>query len=331
MRRRDFITLLGGAALAPSLLGPFAGRAQQPERVRRIGILFGGFGDGDPEPTARVEAFRRHLQELGWTDGRNIKIDLRIGAGDAARVRAYAAELVGSKPDVLAANGGPALVALVRETRTIPIVFANVFDPVAGGFVAGLARPGGNVTGFAEFEPAMAGKWLELLKELAPTVTRVSVIFDRGRARGFRRAIDDLAPSLRLLPVFAGVANAADIEHAIEATARDAGGSLIVMGSIAAAHREAIVRLAAQHRVPAAYPFGYFARLGGLVSYGADGVDLWRRAAPYVDRILRGAKPADLPVQTPTKFELVINLNAAKALGLTVPATLLATADEVIE
>jgi putative ABC transport system substrate-binding protein len=304
MQRRDFVILVGGAAA-----WPFSARAQRPERVRRIGILFGGFSDDDPEPPTRVEAFRRHLQHLGWTEGRNLQIDLRIGAGDRERLREYAAELIGLMPDVLSANGGAALTALVRQTRTIPIVFANVFDPVEGG----------------------AGKWLELLKEIAPAVNRVAIMFDRGTYTRFRRAVEDLAPSFHLQCVPAPVTNAADIEHAIELIGREPGGSLIVMGTVAAAHREAIVRLAEEHRVPAAYPFGYYVRLGGLVSYGVDGVDPWRRAAPYVDRILRGAKPADLPVQAPTKFELVINLKAAKALGLTVPATLLATADELIE
>jgi putative ABC transport system substrate-binding protein len=326
MQRRDFVILVGGAAA-----WPFSARAQRPERVRRIGILFGGFSDDDPEPPTRVEAFRRHLQQLGWTEGRNLQIDLRIGAGDRERLREYAAELIGLMPDVLSANGGAALTALVRQTRTIPIVFANVFDPVEGGAVESLARPGGNVTGFSNFEPPMTGKWLELLKEIAPAVNRVAIMFDRGTYTRFRRAVEDLAPSFHLQCVPAPVTNAADIEHAIELIGREPGGSLIVMGTVAAAHREAIVRLAEEHRVPAAYPFGYYVRLGGLVSYGVDGVDPWRRAAPYVDRILRGAKPADLPVQAPTKFELVINLKAAKALGLTVPATLLATADELIE
>ncbi|HSR76374.1 MAG TPA: ABC transporter substrate-binding protein [Xanthobacteraceae bacterium] len=329
MKRREFITLLGGSAAA----WPLAARAQQPERMRRIGVLFSGFSDTDPEPQARVEAFRRQLQDVGWIEGRNVHIDLRIGAGNAERVRAYAQELVGMRPDVLAANAPPALRALAQETQTIPIVFASVPDPVANGFVDSLARPGGNITGFASLEPAIVGKWLELLKEIAPNVTQVSVIFDHGSPSSgdYERAIADLAPSFHLEYANAAVSDAAAIEQAIVSRARESGGGLVVMGTVAAAHREAIVRLAAKYRVPAVYSFSYFARLGGLVSYGVDGVDLWRRAAPYVDRILRGAKPADLPVQRPTKFELVVNLKTAKALGIDVPPTLLARADEVIE
>jgi putative tryptophan/tyrosine transport system substrate-binding protein len=328
--RREFITLLGGAAVA----WPLAARAQQAERRRRIGILFGGFSDTDPEPRARVKAFRRHLEDLGWAEGHNVKIELRIGAGDADRVRTYAEELTAMMPDVLAANSGPAAAALARQTKTIPIVFASLLDPVGSGLVASLARPGGNITGFSNFEPAMAGKWLELLKEIAPDVTRVLVVFDRANRSSaeFYRMIEGLAPPLHLQHHSAAVANAGDIEHAIDSFAHDpAGGLIVVGGTVAAANREAIVGLAGRHRLPAIYSFGYYARIGGLISYGVDGVDLWRRAATYVDRILRGATPADLPVQAPTKFELVINLKTAKALGLTVPPTLLATADEVIE
>jgi putative ABC transport system substrate-binding protein len=322
------MTLLGGVAA-----WPLSARAQQAERMRRIGVLFSGFSDTDPEPQARVEAFRRQLQDVGWIEGRNVHIDLRIGAGNAEHVRAYAQELVGMRPDVLAANASPALRALAQETQTIPIVFASVPDPVANGFVDSLARPGGNITGFASLEPAIVGKWLELLKEIAPNVTQVSVIFDHGSPSSgdYERAVADLAPSFHLEYANAAVSDAAEIERAIVSRARESGGGLVVMGTVAATHREAIVRLAAKYRVPAVYSFSYFARLGGLVSYGVDGVDLWRRAAPYVDRILRGAKPADLPVQRPTKFELVVNLKTAKALGLEVPPTLLARADEVIE
>jgi putative ABC transport system substrate-binding protein len=330
MRRREFITLFGGVAAA----WPLAARAQQREQVRRIGILFGGFSDTDPEPQARVAAFTRSLQELGWTGGRNIQIELRIGAANVDRVRAYAEELIGSTPDVLAANSGPAVAALARQTKTIPIVFASVLDPVGSGFVASLAQPGGNITGFSTFEPAMTGKFLQLLKEMAPEVTRVLVVFDRANPSyaEFDRAIEGQAPSLHLRHHSAAVTNAADIEQAIDSFAHDAGGGLIVVGgTVAAAHREAIIGLAGRYRLPAIYSFGYYARIGGLMSYGVDPVDLWRHAATYVDRILRGAKPADLPVQRPTKFELLINLKTAKPLGLEVPPNLLALADEVIE
>ena len=330
VRRREFITLLGGASAA----WPLTARAQPSEHVKRIGILFGGFSDTDPEPPARVAAFTRNLQELGWTDGRNVQIELRIGAGNAERVKAYAEELIGRMPDVLAANSGPAVAALARQTQTIPIVFASVLDPVGAGFVASLAKPGGNITGFSAVEPAITGKWLELLKEIAPEVSRVLVVFDRANPSNaeFDRLIEGLAASLNLQHGSAAVADAAEIEHAIDSFAHDRGGGLVVVGgTIAAAHRERIVGLARHHRLPAIYAFAYYPRIGGLLSYGVDGVDLWRRAATYVDRILRGTKPADLPVQTPTKFELVINLKTARELGLQVPPTLLAIADEVIE
>jgi len=329
VNRRELITLLGGAAG-----WPLAARAQQPGRIRRIGILFGGFSDTDPEPRARVGAFTHHLEELGWIDGRNVQIDLRIGAGDADRVQAYAEELIGMMPDVLAANSGPAVAALARQTKTIPVVFASVLDPVGGGLVASLARPGGNITGFSNFEPAITGKWLELLREIAPSLTRVTAIFDRANPSWaeFARAIENAAPSFYLQYTPAPVANGADVQQAIDAMARESNSGLVVVGgTVASAHHRTIVELAARYRLPAVYPFGYYARAGGLISYGVDNVDLWRRAATYVDRILRGATPADLPVQLPTKFELVINLKTAKALGLDVPATLTARADEVIE
>jgi ABC-type uncharacterized transport system substrate-binding protein len=303
--------------------------------MRRIGILFGGFSDSDPEPRARVEAFRRHLQELGWTDGRNIQIDLRIGAGDANRVRANATGLMDLMPDVLAANSTPALVALKKETSAIPIVFVNVVEPVAAGFVASLAHPGGNITGFTNFEDSMGGKWLELLKEIAPGTTRIALILDPAQpatASGFRRAIESAAPSfgVQLTSTFAG--DAVEIERFItEFDGRTGGGLVVPGGTSASANRELLIELTARYRLPAIYAFGYFPRMGGLISYGVDGIDLWRRAATYVDRILRGAQPRDLPIQQPTKFELVINLKTAKALGLEIPPTLLARADEVIE
>jgi putative ABC transport system substrate-binding protein len=335
MKRREFITLLGCAATT----WPVAARAQQIaiERVRRIGILFGGFSETDPEPLTRIEAFRRQLQQLGWVDGHNIKQDVRFGRGDEVRLRANAQELLGLMPDVIVANSAPAVMALARETKTTPIVFANFFNPVGSGLIASLARPGGNITGFSNYEPAMAGKWLELLNETAPGVTRVVAMFDRTNALNaeyaeFAQTAERLAPSFHLQYTAAPVSNAADVQEAIDAIAREPHSGLIVMGgTVTSANRETIVRLAAQHRLPAVYAFRYYVTSGGLLSYGVDGADLFRRTATYVDLILKGAKPADLPVQTPTKFELAINLKVAKALNLTMPPKLLATADEVIE
>jgi putative ABC transport system substrate-binding protein len=334
VKRRDFITLVGGAAA-----WPVAARAQQIaiERVRRIGILFGGFSETDPEPLTRIEAFGRQLQQLGWVDGHNIKHDVRFGGGDENRLRVNAQELLGLMPDVIVANSAPAVMALARETKTTPIVFANFFNPVGSGLIASLARPGGNITGFSNYEPAMAGKWLELLNETAPGVTRVVAMFDRTNALNaeyaeFAQTAERLAPSFHLQYTAAPVSNAADVQEAIDAIAREPHSGLIVMGgTVTSANRETIVRLAAQHRLPAVYAFRYYVTSGGLLSYGVDGADLFRRTATYVDLILRGAKPADLPVQTPTKFELAINLKVAKALNLTMPPKLLATADEVIE
>jgi ABC-type uncharacterized transport system substrate-binding protein len=334
MRRREFITLLGGA-----VAWPFAARAQQIaiERVRRIGILFGGFSETDPEPLTRIEAFRRQLQQLGWVDGHNIKHDVRFGGGDENRQRVNAQELLGLMSDVIVANSAPAVMALARETKTTPIVFANFFNPVGSGLIASLARPGGNITGFSNYEPAMAGKWLELLNETAPGVTRVVAMFDRTNALNaeyaeFAQTAERLAPSFHLQYTAAPVSNAADVQEAIDAIAREPHSGLIVMGgTVTSANRDTIVRLAAQHRLPAVYAFRYYVTSGGLLSYGVDGADLFRRTATYVDLILRGAKPADLPVQTPTKFELVVNVKTAKVLGLEVPPTLIARADEVIE
>jgi putative ABC transport system substrate-binding protein len=335
IERRKFLATLGGAAAA----WPLAARGQRMEieRVRRIGILFGGFSETDAEPRARIEAFRLQLQQLGWVDGRNIRIDLRFGGGDENRLQANAQELIGLSPDVTVANSAPAVMALARQTKTTPIVFANFFNPVGSGLIASLARPGGNVTGFSNFEPAMAGKWLELLREIAPDVTRVAAMFDRTNVLNaeyveFARTAEKLAPSFRLQYIAAPVSNEADVQEAIRSSAREPNSGLIVMGgTVTSANRETIVRLAAQHRLPVVYAFRYYVSIGGLLSYGADGLDLFRRTAIYVDQVLKGVKPAELPVQTPTKFELVINLKAAKALGLTVPPTLLARADEVIE
>jgi putative ABC transport system substrate-binding protein len=276
-------------------------------------------------------------QQLGWVERHNIKIDVRFGGGDENRLRVSAQELLDLMPDVVVANSAPAVMALARETKITPIVFANFFNPVGSGLVASLARPGGNITGFSNFEPAMAGKWLELLNETAPGVTRAVAMFDRTNALNteyaeFAETTERLAPSFHLQYAAAPVSNAEDVQEAIEAIAREPHSGLIVMGgTVMSANRETIVRLAAQHGLPAVYAFRYYVTSGGLLSYGVDAGDLFRRTATYVDLILRGAKPADLPVQTPTKFELAINLKVAKALGLTIPPKLLAIADEVIE
>jgi ABC-type uncharacterized transport system substrate-binding protein len=309
IRRRDFITLLGGAAA-----WPLAARAQQPGGMRRIGVLMNLAVD-DPESQARIIAFVQGLQQLGWAEGRNLRIDIRWGADDPDRSRRYAAELVALAPDV-------------------PIVFTTVGDPVGGGFVESLARPGGNATGFMLFEYSISVKWLELLKEIAPYVRRTAVLRDPATASGAGQlgAVQSVAPSfgVELSPV--GVRDAGEIERAIAAFAREPNGGLIVTGSaLATVHRELIITLAARHKLPAVYYERAFAKSGGLISYGPDRVDPYRCAAGYVDRIVKGEKPADLPVQAPTKYELVINLETAKALGLEIPATLLARVDEVIE
>ena len=329
MRRREFITLLGGAAAA----WPLAARAQPRERMRRIGVLMNTAAD-DPEGRARLAAFLQELQQLGWTDGRNVRIDTRWGAGDAERFRRYAAELVALAPDVILAAGSPVMGALQQATRTVPIVFALVADPVGSGYVASLARPGSNATGFASTEFGISGKWLELLKEITPGVTRVAVLRDPTNALGIGQfaAIQSVAPSfgVELSPI--DVRDAGEIERDITAFARSSNGGLIVpAGPLAALHRELIITLAARHRLLTVYPTRFFAAGGGLISYGPNTIDPFRGAAGYVDRILKGEKPADLPVQAPTKIELVINLRTAKALGLVMPPTLLARADEVIE
>jgi putative tryptophan/tyrosine transport system substrate-binding protein len=330
MKRRQFITLLGGAAVA----WPLTARAQQPERMRRIGVLMGQAAD-DPEAKARVAAFLQGLQQLGWADGRNVRIDTRWATTNPDDIRRHAAELVALAPDVILAATGTATVApLLQATRTVPIVFTVVIDPVGAGFVTSLARPGGNATGFTIFEYGMSGKWLELLKAIAPGVTRAAVLRDQAIASGIGQfaAVQAVAPSLgvELSPV--DVRDAGEIERAVTAFARSSNGGLIVTASgLASRHRDLIIALAARHRLPAVYPWRYFVTGGGLISYGADLADQYQRAAGYVDRILKGEKPADLPVQAPTKYELVINLKTAKALGITVPQTLLARADAVIE
>ena len=331
--RREFITLLGGTAAAPVMLWPLAARAQQAERMRRIGMLV-NLAENDPEAQVRIAAFIQGLQHLGWTDGRNVRIDYRWGAGDADRIRRYAAELVAFGPDVILASTSVSVGALQRETRTVPIVFVQGIDPVSGGFVASLARPGGNITGFTVFEYGISAKWLELLKEIAPRVAQAAVVRDPAVAAqiGLLGGILSVAPSfgVELRPV--DVRDGGEIERAITAFAQAQNGGLIVLaGSLSLLHRDLIIGLAARHRLPAVYSDRVFVVAGGLISYGPDRVDQYRRAAGYIDRILKGEKPADLPVQAPVKYELVINLKTAKALGLDVPATVLARADEVIE
>jgi putative ABC transport system substrate-binding protein len=329
MKRREFITLVGGAAAA----WPLAARAQQPERMRRIGVLMNLAAD-DALGQARQTAFVRALEELGWADGRNVRIDIRWGAGDADRYRKYAAELVAFAPDVILATSGATMPALVQATRTVPIVFVQVPDPVGSGFVASLARPGGNATGFTQFEFGLSGKWLEALKAIAPRVTRAAILRDPADPAGIGQfgAIQMAAPSFGVEARPIDVRDPREIDRGITTFATVANGGLIVTGSSpAAVHRDLIITLAARHLLPAVYPFRYFTTSGGLISYGPDSIDQFRRAAGYVDRILKGEKPADLPVQAPTKYELVINLKTAKAMGITVPETLLARADEVIE
>jgi ABC-type uncharacterized transport system substrate-binding protein len=329
VKRREFITLLGGAVAA----WPVAARAQQAA-MRRIGVLLSTV-ESDPRGLEYITAFAQGLAELGWTVGRNVRIEYRWGAGDPNRFRRYAAELVALSPDVVLASGGTIVEAFQQASHTIPIVFVNTIDPVGGGYVESLARPGTNATGFASFEFSMSGKWLELLKEIAPGVKRVAVIRDASvpAGSGGFAAIQTVAPSLgvELTPV--GVRDSDEIERAITTFARASNGALIVVGPVSSVrpHYDLIIAVAARHRLPAVYPNRPFVISGGLMSYGNDPVDPYRRAAGYVDRILKGEKPADLPVQAPTKYELVINLKTAKALGLEVPPTLLARADEVIE
>jgi putative tryptophan/tyrosine transport system substrate-binding protein len=327
--RREFLAALGGAAAA----WPLAARAQQTERMRRIGVLMAGAA-GDPEGQARLVAFVQGLQEQGWTVGRNVQLDVRWTAGEPNLTRRYAAELVALAPDVILGAVTTSVQALLEVTRSIPIVFAAATDPVGGGLVASLARPGGNVTGFSVQEFGLRAKSLELLKELAPRIARVAVLRDSTTTGGIAQfaAVQTAAPALgvELTPI--DVRDAGEIDRTLAAFVREPNGGLIVTtGARGYAHRELIVKLAAQHRLPAVYPFRYWVNDGGLISYGSDQIDPYRRSAAYVDRILKGEKPADLPVQAPTKYELVINLKTAKALGLEVPPMLLARADEVIE
>jgi putative ABC transport system substrate-binding protein len=329
MKRRDFIALLGGAAAA----WPLAARAQQGDRVRRIGVLMEG-DENDPVVKTEFSAFTQALADLGWTDGRNVRMDLRGGGGDANRIRALAQELVGLQPDIILTATTPATVAVQREARTIPIVMAGVGDPVASGFVARLDRPGGNITGFSNYEATLGGKWLELLSEIAPGLKRAAIMFnpDTAPASVYMPSFETAARSLKVVPIIAPVHSDVEIETAIIALGREPGGGLVAMpDAFTGAHRAAIISAAARNQVPAVYRISTFPRDGGLLSYGVDPVDLFRRAATYVDRILRGEKPGDLPVQFPTKFEMVLNLKTAKALGLTMPQSILLRADEVIE
>jgi putative tryptophan/tyrosine transport system substrate-binding protein len=328
VKRRDFITLLGAAAA-----WPLAVRAQQPEPMRRVGALMNTAADS-ADGQARFAAFVHGLQQLGWTDGRNARLDVRWAAGDPERIRRYAAELVALAPDVILASGGTTLGPLRQVSRTVPTVFTGVSDPVGAGFVDSLARPGGNATGFIAFEWNISGKWLELLKEIAPGVTRAVVLRDTELGPGASQfaVIQAVAPSLRVEVNPVNVGGAAEIERAVAAFARAPNGGLIATGGgRMRSHRDLIVKLAARHKLPAVYYDRVYVDSGGLISYGPDFVDQFRRAAGYVDRVLKGEKPADLPVQAPTKYEFVINLKTAKALGLEIPDKLLALADEVIE
>jgi putative ABC transport system substrate-binding protein len=329
MRRREFVAGLAAAAW------PLVARAQQGERVRRIGVLMGQ-EENDPAVKSTFTAFTQAFADLGWIDGRNVHMDLRWGGGDINRIRALARALVGLQPDIMLTNGTSATVALQQQTRTIPIVFAAVGDPVASGIVARLERPSGNITGFASFEASLGGKWLELLSEMAPTLKRVAIMFnpDTAPASTYMPSLETAARSLKVVPIIAPVHSDAEIETAMIALGREPRGGLVIMPDIFAnAHRASIISAAARNNVPAVYGGSglFFTGDGGLLSYGPDPVDIYRRAATYVDRILRGAKPAELPVQLPTKFEMAVNLKTVKALGLTVPPSILLRADEVIE
>ena len=328
MRRRDFIKVVAGSAIT----WPLDARAQQPEQMRRVGVLMNAVA-GDPNGEVRIEAFKQTLQQLGWSEGRNVRIDIRWGGNDVERDRRYAAELIALAPNVIVANGTLSTTALQRHGNAIPIVFNSVSDPVGAGIVNNLAHPGGNVTGFMIFEYSMSGKWLELLKQIVPQLTRVAVLRDSTNPAGIAQfgAIRATGSSLGVDVSPIDVRNADEIERDIAAFARTANGGLIVTGSAMEGHRDLIIGLAARQKVPAVYIGGLEAAAGGLISYGPNQLDQFRNAAGYVDRILKGEKPGDLPVQVPTKFELVINHKTAKMLGLTIPQSLLARADEVIE
>jgi putative ABC transport system substrate-binding protein len=328
MRRREFVILLGGSTAAA---WPLAARAQN--RLRVVGVLLAMAPD-DPEAQQRIKAFEAGLRELGWTEGRNLRLEYRWAVGDAILLRKQATELVSLAPDLILATSTPVLAAL-RQEKTLPIVFVQVTDPIGGGFVPNLARPGGSLTGFTSFEFTIGSKWLEALKHVAPAVTRVALIFNPDTApfaHLFWQPVEDAAPSFDVEPMQAPVRDVGEIERTIAAFARNANGGLMVLPDVSTTnHRDLIIALAARHRLPSVYPYRYFATSGGLMSYGTDLADVYRRAASYVDRILKGAVPGDLPVQAPAKFEFVINLKTANALGLTVPPRWLGRADEVIE
>ena len=328
MRRRDAIKLVGLTAVS----WPLAALAQQKDEIRRIGVIVNVAAD-DTEALASIAAFKESMQQLGWSEGRNLRVDFRGAAGDPERMQAFAKELVGLQPQLILTRSTPVTAAVLKHTRTIPIVFTVVSDPVGDHFVESLARPGGNVTGFTNVESSLTGKWLELLKEVAPHLARAAAIFNPETHSGqFWQSMESAAPSLAIKFTRAPAHDAAEIERAVAATAGESDGGLIVMpDSFTLTHRELIVARAAQHRLPSIYAFRVFPASGGLLSYGVDQVDIYRRAASYVDRILRGTNPAALPVEAPTKFELVINLKTANAIGLIVPAMLVARADEVIE
>jgi putative tryptophan/tyrosine transport system substrate-binding protein len=330
MRRREFIRLFSSTVVA----WPLSARAQQTDHMRRLGVLISGVTEADAEGQARVAALRLGLLEHGWVEGRNLEIHYRWGGADPSRMRVYAAELAGLNPDVIFAAPTVALAAVQRVTRTIPVVFAQISDPVGAGFVANLAHPGGNITGFATFEFAIGAKWLELLKQIAPSVTRAAVIYDPATpsSTGFLPLIEAAGRSLGIDVFVHGVRDTSEIEAAINKLAAEPNGGLIALASLLVTEkRDLIISLVNRSRLPAIFMFRYYAEAGGLASYGVDNHELWRRAASYVDRILKGEKPSDLPVQEATKFQLVINLKTAKTLGLTVPPSLLAQADEVIE
>ena len=332
MRRREFITFVGG--VGAWLLAPHAATAQPSDRVRRIAML-SGFAATDPEAQARVAALQQGLKELGWTEGRNVSIEFRWGTGGAEQMRKFARELVDLKPDLILGMTTPAVTALVQETKTIPILFVNIVDPLGRGFISNMARPGGNVTGFLNFEFSMGGKWLETLKRIAPAIKRVALVFNPDTAPfagSFVRVAEAAAPSFGIEPIATAAHDDGELERAVaDFAAKPAGGLIVLPDSFTTGHRDLIVALAARYRLPAVYPLRVFAASGGLISDGGDPIDIFRRAASYVDRILKGANPGDLPVQAPTKFELVINMKTANALGLDVPPMLLARADEVIE
>ncbi len=333
MKRREFIALIGGAATASLVAGPTPARAQPPVRIRRIGVL-SGLGEDDPESRVRALSFEKGLRDLGWINGRNLQIERRW-AGDGSLLARYSADLVALAPELILANTTPVVIALRQHTSKVPILFVQVTDPVGEGLVASFARPGGNLTGITNFEFSIGSKWLEILKEIAPRVTRVAVVFNPDTAPfadQFIHPIEAAAPTFGITSIQASARGPAELARTIDHFAREPNGALLVLPDVSAVnHRDQIIAQAARHRLPAIYPYRLFAASGGLVSYGSDVADIYRRIASYVDRILRGTPPADIPVQAPTKFELVINLQSAKTLQLDVPARIVTLADDVIE